>query len=219
MDLIESKSSEAKKMALSQLYGDLSKLITSFRDRLKNLLSSIEVNIDYPEYYDIEIVTEEKIAKEVERVANEINTELAGKDPLFISVLNGAFMFTSDLMKHITIPCQISFVKLASYQGVASTGKVKEVIGLNEDIAGRTIVIVEDIVDTGLTMQRLLETLGTRNPKEIYIASLLVKPEKLKVDLDINFIAFNIPNDFILGYGLDYDGYARNLRQIYTVVE
>ena len=164
-------------------------------------------------------IPEEKIAKEVERVANEINTELAGKDPLFISVLNGAFMFTSDLMKHITIPCQISFVKLASYQGVASTGKVKEVIGLNEDIAGRTIVIVEDIVDTGLTMQRLLETLGTRNPKEIYIASLLVKPEKLKVDLDINFIAFNIPNDFILGYGLDYDGYARNLRQIYTVVE
>ena len=164
-------------------------------------------------------IPEEKIAKEVERVAHEINTELEGKDPLFISVLNGSFMFTADLMKHITIPCQISFVKLASYQGVASTGQVKEVIGLNEDITGRTIVIVEDIVDTGLTMQRLLETLGTRNPKEIYIASLLVKPEKLKVDLDINFIAFNIPNDFILGYGLDYDGYARNLRHIYTVVE
>ena len=128
-------------------------------------------------------------------------------------------MFTSDLMKKVTIPCQISFVKLASYEGVASTGEVKEVMGLSEDITGRTIVIVEDIVDTGLTMQRLLETLGTRNPKKIYIASLLVKPEKLKVELDIDFVAFNIPNDFILGYGLDYDGYARNLPHIYTVVD
>ena len=177
-------------------------------DRIKVLDKEFDVSIP-----------EEKIAKEVKRVAQEINTELADKDPLFISVLNGAFMFTADLMKNITIPCQISFVKLASYQGVASTGQVKEVIGLNEDIAGRTIVIVEDIVDTGLTMQRLLETLGTRNPKQIYIASLLVKPEKLKVDLNIDFVAFNIPNDFILGYGLDYDGYARNLRHIYTVVE
>ncbi len=164
-------------------------------------------------------IPEEKIAQEVARVAQEINKDLADKNPLFISVLNGSFMFTADLMKHITIPCQVSFVKLASYEGVASTGQVKEVIGLNEDITNRTIVIVEDIVDTGLTMQRLLDTLGTRNPKDIYIASLLVKPEKLKVDLNINYVAFNIPNDFILGYGLDYDGYARNLRHIYTVVE
>lgn len=164
-------------------------------------------------------IPQEKIAEEVDRVAREINEELDGQDPLFISVLNGAFMFTSDLMKKVTIPCQISFVKLASYEGVASTGEVKEVMGLSEDITGRTIVIVEDIVDTGLTMQRLLETLGTRNPKKIYIASLLVKPEKLKVKLDIDFVAFNIPNDFILGYGLDYDGYARNLPHIYTVVD
>ena len=164
-------------------------------------------------------IPQEKIAEEVDRVAREINEELDGQDPLFISVLNGAFMFTSDLMKKVTIPCQISFVKLASYEGVASTGEVKEVMGLSEDITGRTIVIVEDIVDTGLTMQRLLETLGTRNPKKIYIASLLVKPEKLKVELDIDFVAFNIPNDFILGYGLDYDGYARNLPHIYTVVD
>lgn len=164
-------------------------------------------------------IPQEKIAEEVDRVAREINEELDGKDPLFISVLNGAFMFTSDLMKKVTIPCQISFVKLASYEGVASTGEVKEVMGLSEDITGRTIVIVEDIVDTGLTMQRLLETLGTRNPKKIYIASLLVKPEKLKVKLDVDFVAFNIPNDFILGYGLDYDGYARNLPHIYTVVD
>lgn len=164
-------------------------------------------------------IKEEDILKQVARVAQEIDRDLAGKNPLFLSVLNGAFMFTSDLMKLLTLPCEISFVKLASYQGVTSTGAVKEVIGLNEDISGRTIVIVEDIVDTGLTMQRLLETLGTRGPKEIHIASLLVKPEKLKVDLNIEYVAMRIPNDFIVGYGLDYDGYGRNYRNIYTVVD
>ena len=159
------------------------------------------------------------IQKEVERVAGEINRDLAGKNPLFLSVLNGSFMFTADLMKHINIPCEISFVKLASYQGVSSTGVIKEVIGVSEDLAGRTVVIVEDIVDTGLTMQRLLETLGTRKPKEIHIASLLLKPDKLKVDLNIEYIAMKIPNDFIVGYGLDYDGFGRNYPDIYTVVD
>lgn len=164
-------------------------------------------------------IKEEEILKEVDRVAEEINRDLAGKNPLFLSVLNGSFMFTADLMKRITIPCEISFVKLASYQGVASTGVIKEVIGVNEELKGRCIVIVEDIVDTGLTMQRLLETLGTRSPKEIHIASLLVKPEKLKVDLNIEYACMNIPNDFIVGYGLDYDGLGRNYKDIYTVVE
>ena len=164
-------------------------------------------------------IKEQDIQKEVIRVANEINRDLADKNPLFLSVLNGSSMFTADLLKHITIPCEISVVKLASYQGVTSTGVIKEVIGLNEDIAGRTVVIVEDIVDTGLTMQRLLETLGTRNPESIHIASLLVKPEKLKVDLNIEYVAMEIPNDFIVGYGLDYDGFGRNYPDIYTVVD
>ena len=155
-------------------------------------------------------IPEADILKEVARVANEINHDLEGENP---------FMFTADLMKHLTIPCEISFVKLASYAGTASTGKVKELVGLNEDISGRTVVIVEDIVDTGLTMQRLLETLKARNPKEIRIATLLVKPDKLQVDLDINYVAMNIPNDFIVGYGLDYDGFGRNYRDIYTVIE
>ncbi len=163
-------------------------------------------------------ITEEQILKEVDRVAAEINRDLKDKNPLFLSVLNGSFMFTSDLMKRITIPCEISFVKLASYQGISSTGKITEVIGVNEDISGRCVVIVEDIVDTGLTMQRLLETLGTRNPKEIHIASLLVKPEKLQVPLNIKYAAMNIPNDFIVGYGLDYDGLGRNYKDIYTVI-
>jgi len=164
-------------------------------------------------------IPEQEILKGVSRVAEEINHDLAGKNPLFIAVLNGAFMFAADLFKRITIPCEISFVKLASYEGVSSTGKVKEVIGINEVLTGRTVVIVEDIVDTGLTMQRLLETLGTRNPKEIHIASLLVKEEKLKVKLNIDYKVLSIPNDFIVGYGLDYDGYGRNLPDIYTVVD
>ena len=163
-------------------------------------------------------ITEEQILKEVDRVAAEINRDLKDKNPLFLSVLNGSFMFTADLMKRITIPCEISFVKLASYQGISSTGKITEVIGVNEDISGRCVVIVEDIVDTGLTMQRLLETLGTRNPKEIHIASLLVKPEKLQVPLNIKYAAMNIPNDFIVGYGLDYDSLGRNYKDIYTVI-
>lgn len=161
----------------------------------------------------------EDIQKEVIRVANEINADLEGRNPLFLSVLNGAFMFTADLMKHITIPCEVSFVKLASYQGVASTGVIKEVIGINEDITDRTVVIVEDIIDTGITMQRLIETLGTRSPREIHIASLLVKPDKLQVEnLNIKYAAMHIPNDFIVGYGLDYDGYGRNYPDIYTIV-
>ena len=163
-------------------------------------------------------ITEEQILKEVDRVAEEISRDLKDKNPLFLSVLNGSFMFTADLMKRITIPCEISFVKLASYQGISSTGKITEVIGVNEDISGRCVVIVEDIVDTGLTMQQLLETLGTRNPKEIHIASLLVKPEKLQVPLNIKYAAMNIPNDFIVGYGLDYDGLGRNYKDIYTVI-
>ena len=164
-------------------------------------------------------ITEEQILKEVARVGEEINRDLADANPLFVSVLNGSFMFTADLMKHVSVSCEISFVKLASYAGTSSTGKVKELVGLNDDITGRTIVIVEDIIDTGLTMERLIETLKARNPKEIRIATLLVKPDKLKVDLDINYIAMSIPNDFIVGYGLDYDGLGRNYRDIYTVIE
>ena len=164
-------------------------------------------------------IPEEQIMKEVARVADEINRDLSGTNPLFISVLNGSFMFTADLMKHLTMPCEVSFVKLASYEGTSSTGKVKELVGLGDDITGRTVVIVEDIVDTGLTMKQLVETLRARGPKDIKIATLLIKPDKLKVELDINYVAMNIPNDFIVGYGLDYDGLGRNYRDIYTVIE
>ena len=136
-----------------------------------------------------------------------------------MAVLNGSFVFAADLMRHITIPCEISFVKLASYEGTVSTGKVVEVMGLNEDITGRDVIIVEDIVDTGKTMERMLDTLGTRNPNSLHICTLLLKPEKLKIPLNIEYAAMEIPNDFIVGYGLDYDQEGRNLRDIYTLVE
>ena len=164
-------------------------------------------------------IPEAEILKRVKLVADRINKDFEGKTPLFLAVLNGSFMYASDLMKHITIPCEISFVKLASYQGVTSTGTIKEIIGLNEDIRGREVIIVEDIVDTGATMKRMLETLGTREPSGLHITTLLLKPGKLTVPLNIEYAAMEIPNDFIVGYGLDYDQQGRNLRDIYTLVQ
>lgn len=164
-------------------------------------------------------IPEAEIKKHVKEVADRINHDMAGKNPLLIAVLNGSFIFAADLMRMITIPCEISFVKLASYEGTTSSGKITEVLGINEDLNGRTVIIVEDIVDTGLTMKRMIITLGTRNPKSIHICTLLLKPDKLTVDLDIEYAAMQIPNDFIVGYGLDYDQQGRNLPDIYTVVE
>ena len=163
--------------------------------------------------------TETEILKHIKEVADRINNDMKGKNPLFLAVLNGSFMFAADLMKMINIPCEISFVKLASYEGTMSTGKIKEVFGINEDISGRTIIIVEDIVESGLTMKRMIDTLGTRNPESVHICTLLLKPERLQVNLNIEYAAMKIPNDFIVGYGLDYDRQGRNLRDIYILVE
>ena len=164
-------------------------------------------------------IPEEEIQQRIKAVAEKINKDMAGKTPLFLAVLNGSFVFAADLMRYITIPCEISFVKLASYQGTVSTGEIKEVIGINEDLEGRTVIILEDIVDTGFTMKRMLETLGTRGPESLHICTLLLKPGKLQVPLNIEYAAIEIPNDFIVGYGLDYDQQGRNLRDIYTLVE
>lgn len=161
---------------------------------------------------------EEQILKEVKRVAQEINKDYEGKNPLFLCILNGSFMFAADLIKEISIPCNVSFVKLASYEGVVTTGKIREVMGINESLKDRHVIIVEDIVDTGLTMKNALESLGTREPASLSICTLLCKPGKLKVDLDLKYVAMNIPDDFIVGYGLDYDGYGRNSRDIYKIV-
>lgn len=164
-------------------------------------------------------IPESEIQKRVAAVAEKINHDMAGKNPLLLAVLNGSFIFAADLIRYLTIPCEISFVKLASYQGTTSTGKIKEIIGINENLENRDVIIVEDIVDTGNTMKRMLETLGTRNTRSLHICTLLVKPGKLQVPLNIEYCAMEIPNDFIVGYGLDYDQQGRNLRDIYTVVE
>lgn len=164
-------------------------------------------------------IPQEEILNEVKRVATEINRDYAGKCPLLLGVLNGSFMFVADLMKNLNIECEISFVKLSSYQGTTTTGAIREVLGLAESIAGRDIIIVEDIVDTGLTMQRMLESLGTRQPASVQIASLFLKPARLQVPIDVKYSAFTIPDRFIVGYGLDYDGLGRNLPDVYDVVE
>ena len=162
---------------------------------------------------------ESEIKERVRQVAQQMSKDLEGKNPLFLAVLNGAFIFAADLMREMTIPCEISFVKLASYQGTTSTGKVQEVIGINENLSGRTVVIVEDIVESGQTMKRMIESIGTRNPASVQICALFFKPEKLKVDLTLDYVAFRIPDDFIVGYGLDYDQLGRGLKDVYTIVE
>ena len=162
-------------------------------------------------------IEEEVIEQGIKRVAERMNVELAGKNPIFLAVLNGAFMFAGELMKEVSIPSEITFVRLASYQGTSSTQRVQEVLGLNESIRGRTVVIVEDIVDSGNTMVSLLQELGKHEPEEVKIATLLFKPAALKQKLHLDYVALEIPNDFIVGYGLDYDGYGRNLKDIYKV--
>lgn len=164
-------------------------------------------------------IPEEKIKARVAEIAAQISHDLEGKRPLFLAVLNGSFVFAADLLRGIVTPCEISFVRMSSYEGTSSTGTVKQLIGLKEDIKDRTVVIVEDIIDSGLTMKQLLGMLEEKQPAEIKIAALLVKPGNLKVDLDIPYCCFEIPNDFIVGYGLDYDGEGRNLPSIYTVTE
>lgn len=164
-------------------------------------------------------ISEEEILRQVKRVAFEINHDFSASEPLFLAVLNGSFMFAADLMREISLPSQISFVKLASYEGMASSGQIKERIGLDFDLRGRDVIIVEDIVDSGLTMKHLLDHLQKLSPRSLSVCSLLVKPGNLKADIEVRYKCFEIPNDFIVGYGLDYDGFGRNTRNIYTLAE
>lgn len=164
-------------------------------------------------------IPESTIISAIEGIASKMNTDLRDENPLFISILNGSFMFASDLMKRIDFPCEISFVKIASYHGTSSSDEMLELIGLKENLNGRTVVIVEDIVDSGKTMSKVLEMLRNRGVGKIHIATLLFKPNALKYNIKLDYVAMEIPNDFIVGYGLDYNGYGRNLKNIYTVVE
>ena len=167
----------------------------------------------------VKSISREEIAAQVKRVAERINKDYAGKRPLLLGVLNGCFMFVSDLMKELEIECEISFVKFSSYQGTDTTGAVNQVMGLNESIEGRDVIIVEDIVDTGLTMHNMLQTLAESKPASLAIASLFLKPARLRVPVEVKYSAFEIPDRFIVGYGLDYDGLGRNLPDVYEVKE
>ncbi|MEI6854274.1 MAG: hypoxanthine phosphoribosyltransferase [Bacteroidota bacterium] len=160
----------------------------------------------------------ERILEAIETLAGKINQDFEGREPLFLVILNGSFMFSADLMKKISVNCQVSFVKLSSYEGTQSTHNVRKLIGLNEEIRGRSVIILEDIIDTGITMEHLLEEIGFFEPAEIKIATLLFKPAALQKDIAIDYIGIEIPNDFIVGYGLDYDGLGRNLKDIYKIV-
>ena len=164
-------------------------------------------------------IPEAEIKSRVKALAEQISKDMVGKTPLFLGVLNGSFIFAADLMREMTIPCEISFVKLASYQGTTSTGKIHEVLGINEDLTNRVVIIVEDIVESGLTVKRMIESLGTRNPASVQVCTLFFKPDKLKEDLQLDYVAFRIPDDFIVGYGLDYDQQGRELKDVYTIVE
>lgn len=164
-------------------------------------------------------IPENELLTAIEKVAEKMRKDLEGKNPIFLVVLNGAFMFAADLMKRVEIPAQMSFIKLSSYNGTNSTGSVNEIIGLNEDVKERTVVIVEDIVDSGLTMSKMVEILKNKGVSELKIATLFFKPDALKYPLNLDYVVMPIPNDFIVGYGLDYDGYGRNLRDIYTLIK
>ncbi|KLT64652.1 hypoxanthine phosphoribosyltransferase [Pedobacter sp. BMA] len=158
----------------------------------------------------------ETLNKRIRLLGIQMNVDYESKCPIFIGVLNGSFLFMADLIKEIDVPCEVAFMKVASYEGTSSTGQIKELIGLPENLEGRDIIVVEDIVDTGLTLTHILKTIKEKSPASVKVASLLLKPAALKYQIeDLEYIGFEIPNEFVVGYGLDYNGLGRNLTDIY----
>jgi len=164
-------------------------------------------------------IGEAKLQEAIQKVADKLNKDLKDENPLFLIVLNGAFVFAADLLRKFNYDCDISFIKLSSYSGTKSTHTVREIIGLDYNVKDRTIVLIEDIVDTGITMEHVINQMDKLGAKEVKIATLLFKPGSFQKSYDIDYIALDIPNDFIVGYGLDYDGKGRNIPEIYTIVE
>lgn len=162
-----------------------------------------------------QMLSEEQIRARVREMGRQIAADYADKRPVVLSVLNGSFIFTADLMRACPIECEVSFVKVASYAGQSSTGKVRQLLGLDESLRGRHVLIAEDIVDSGFTMQWLLQEVQRMEPASLALAVLLLKPEALQVEVPIDYLGFEIPNAFVIGYGLDYDGLGRNLPAIY----
>ena len=162
-------------------------------------------------------IPEQKIYEAIDKLAEQITNDYKDSDPIFLGILNGSFLFAAELLKRIKFPCTISFLKLASYQGTASTGKVKRLIGINEDIKDKTVIVLEDIIDTGITMEQIKKQLIGYEPKKIVVATLFFKPDAYRTNDHIDYIGVEIPNDFIVGFGLDYDGYGRNLTNVYKL--
>ena len=159
------------------------------------------------------------IEKRIIELASKINQDYEGKCPLFLAILNGSFMFAAELMKSVKVGCEISFLRVSSYQATESSGKVHQILGLMENIENRDVIIVEDIVDTGLTMVEIKQQLLAQKPASLSIVTLFQKPEALKQPIDIQYVGFEIENKFVLGYGLDYDGLGRNLTDLYVLCE
>jgi hypoxanthine phosphoribosyltransferase len=159
------------------------------------------------------------IQKEVARISAELSRDLADKNPVFLGILNGAFMFAGDLLRQLDFPCQISFLKMESYSGMGTTGTVRELIGINCTLEGRVVVILEDIVDTGATLEAIIRKLSGYHPAEVRVATFLHKPGATARKVRLDYVGMEIPNDFVVGYGLDYNGYGRNLREIYQLVD
>jgi len=166
----------------------------------------------------IEFISEEEIKQKIHWLASEIDKHYAGKTPVLLPVLNGSFMFAADLLKDITIPCRVSFVKVSSYEGLGSTGQLKTLIGLDESLFKQDILIVEDIVDTGLTLQKIMGELKSLGTGSVEVVSLLRKKPAREKGVEVKFTGFEIDNEFVLGYGLDYDGLGRNYRQLFQAV-
>jgi hypoxanthine phosphoribosyltransferase len=178
------------------------------------MMSTIRIHDKTFEIY----LSETAIQERVKNIADSINEEYKDKKPLFIAILNGSFMFAADLFKYLTINSEISFIKLASYRGMKSTGNVITSIGLDADLFGKDLIIIEDIVDTGKTLYNFLPKLKDHHPSSLKIAALLHKPEATRFPLNLDYVGFSIPDKFVVGYGLDYDGLGRNLKEIYQVV-
>ena len=165
----------------------------------------------------VPFISAKEIDLAITKMVAQITADFSNETPVFIGVLNGAFMVVSDLLKRYTSPCEVSFIKMASYEGTYSTEEVKQLLGLNQDLTGRTVVVIEDIVDTGNTLVALKTLFESENVKEFRIATLFFKPEAYKKDLSIDYVGIRIPNKFIVGYGLDYDGLGRNLPEVYQL--
>ena len=163
------------------------------------------------------LIREEDLQARIAQMAKEINKDYKDKEPLFIGILNGCFMFISDIMKEIKLTSKVSFVKLASYTEMVSSGAVKQLIGLNENIFKKDVIILEDIIDSGNTIASVVEEFNERGAASVSVATLLLKPEALKTDVEIKYVGFEIGNEFVVGYGLDYDGLGRNTRDIYQL--